>query len=208
MARSARAQSAPTSSLRDRLRDRAGRSRTAWPFRACRGAGPSSDIRRGSSRPRVSSRYSNLNSSWVTMTSPSMPITSVMLVVRREPSRRRLTWTMRSTESAIWRLIASFGILMSRHHHHVFHTRQAFARAVGVERRHRAVVAGVHGRQEVETLLAANFAEDDAVGTHTQRVDDEVADGDRALALRGSAGGFRAAASAAAEAEARPRLRW
>jgi hypothetical protein len=61
----------------------------------------------------VSSRYSNLNSSWVTMTSPSMPITSVMLVVRREPSRRRFTWTMRSTESAIWRLIASFGILMS-----------------------------------------------------------------------------------------------
>jgi|GEM_PF-3910285 len=61
----------------------------------------------------VSSRYSNLNSSWVTMTSPSMPITSVMFVVRREPSRRRLTWTMRSTESAIWREIASFGTLMS-----------------------------------------------------------------------------------------------
>ena len=51
----------------------------------------------------LSSRYSNLNSSCVTMTSPSMPITSVMLVVRREPSRRRLTWTMRSTDSAIWR---------------------------------------------------------------------------------------------------------
>ena len=30
--------------------DTAGRSRTAWPFRACRGAGPSSDIRRRSSR--------------------------------------------------------------------------------------------------------------------------------------------------------------
>ena len=32
--------------VRGRTRDRAGRSRTAWPCRACRGAGPSSDIRR------------------------------------------------------------------------------------------------------------------------------------------------------------------
>ncbi len=60
-----------------------------------------------------SSRYSNLNSSCVTITSPSIPMTSVMLVVRREPSRRRLTWTMISTLSAIWRLMASLGILMS-----------------------------------------------------------------------------------------------
>src|SRR4051794_41710848 len=47
------------------------------------------------------------------MTSPSIPITSVMLVVRREPSRRRFTCTIRSTESAIWREIASLGTLMS-----------------------------------------------------------------------------------------------
>src|SRR4029079_4008982 len=49
---------------------------------------------------------------------------------------------------------------------------------------------GVHRRQEVETLLAANLAEDDAVGAHTQRVDDEVADGNRALALEVGRPGF------------------
>jgi hypothetical protein len=59
-----------------------------------------------------------------------------------------------------------------------------------VERRHRAVVTRVHGGQKVETLLAADFAEDDAVGAHTQRVDDEVADGDRALAFEVGRAGF------------------
>jgi hypothetical protein len=52
------------------------------------------------------------------------------------------------------------------------------------QRAHRAVVAGVHGGEHVETLGAADFAQDDAVGAHTQRVDDEIADGDRALASR------------------------
>ena len=51
-------------------------------------------------------------------------------------------------------------------------------------------MAGVHRRQEIEALLAADFAEDDAIGTHTQRVDDEIADGDRALALEVGRAGF------------------
>ena len=51
--------------------------------------------------------------SWIPMISPSMPITSVTLVTRREPSRRRLIWMIMSTESAICFEIASFGILMS-----------------------------------------------------------------------------------------------
>src|SRR5205823_9667838 len=42
---------------------------------------------------------------------------------------------------------------------------------------------GVHSGEQVEALAAANFAEDDAVRAHTQSVDDEVADGDRALAF-------------------------
>ena len=42
-----------------------------------------------------------------------MPITSVTLVTRRLPSRRRLTWMIMSTLSAIWRLIASLGTLIS-----------------------------------------------------------------------------------------------
>ena len=35
------------------------------------------------------------------MTSPSMPITSVTWVMRREPSRRRAAWMMTSTEPTI-----------------------------------------------------------------------------------------------------------
>ena len=49
------------------------------------------------------------------------------------------------------------------------------ARRVGVDRRHRAVMAGVHRLQHVEGLGAAHLADDDAVGAHAQRVADELA---------------------------------
>ena len=49
--------------------------------------------------------------------------------------------------------------------------------------RHRTFVAGVHGLQHVEGLLAATLAEDDAVGTHAQRVLHELALADFALAF-------------------------
>ena len=54
---------------------------------------------------------------------------------------------------------------------------------VGVDRRERAVVAGVHRLQHVERLGAANLADDDPVGAHAQGVAHEVADRDLALAL-------------------------
>ena len=82
------------------------------------------------------------------------------------------------------------GHLDVRHHDHVFHTREAFARGVAVQRRHRAVMAGVHRGEQIEALRSTNFAQDDAVRTHTQRVDDEVANGDRALALEVRRTGF------------------
>ena len=44
-------------------------------------------------------------------------------------------------------------------------------------------MAGVHGLQHVEGLLAAALAEDDAVGPHAQRVLDEIALADFAVAL-------------------------
>src|SRR5690606_21021849 len=54
-------------------------------------------------------------------------------------------------------------------------TGEGFARRVGVQRAHRAVVAGVHGLQQVERLAAADFADDDPLGTHTQAVLDQIA---------------------------------
>ena len=53
-----------------------------------------------------------------------------------------------------------------------------------MQRAHRAVMAGVHGLQQVERLGSAHFADDDPLGTHTQAVPDQVAHGDLALAFQ------------------------
>ena len=82
--------------------------------------------------------------------------------------------------------------LEAGHRHHVLEPRQRVARGVGVDRAHRAVVAGVHRLQHVDRFLAADLAEDDAVGPHAQRVLDEVAHGDLALALDVGGAGLEA----------------
>src|SRR3546814_5060425 len=64
------------------------------------------------------------------------------------------------------------------HQDHVFHTAQALAGAVGVERTHGAIMAGVQCGQQIKALRAADFAKDDTIRTHTQGVLDEVANGD------------------------------
>ena len=72
-------------------------------------------------------------------------------------------------------------------------TGQGVARAVGVDRRQRAVVAGVHRLQHVHGLGAAALADDDPVGPHAQRVADQVADGDLTPCPRCWAGGTSSA---------------
>jgi hypothetical protein len=125
------------------------------------------------------------------MTSPSMPITSVMWVMRREPSRRRCAWMMTSIdEQIISRRV--FEGSEAAHGDHRFDTAQAFARGVGVERAHRAVMAGIHRLQQVEGLGSAHFADDDALGPHTQAVLDEVAHRDLPVALDIGRPGFEA----------------
>ena len=52
-----------------------------------------------------------------------------------------------------------------------------------MQRRDRSLVAGVHRLQHVEALGATNLTDDDPVGTHAQRVADEIADRDLAAAL-------------------------
>ena len=69
------------------------------------------------------------------------------------------------------------------HQHHGLEAGERVARAVGVHRADRAVVAGVHRLQHVERRGVADLADDDAVGAHAQRVADQVADRDLALAL-------------------------
>src|SRR4051812_46172201 len=62
-------------------------------------------------------------------------------------------------------------------------THQALARVVGVDRRHRAIVSGVHGLEHVQRLSPTTLADDDPVGTHTETALHELADGHRALAF-------------------------
>ena len=75
------------------------------------------------------------------------------------------------------------GQLVAGHQHHRLDAGERVARRVGVHRGERAVVARVHRLEHVERLRAAALADDDPVGPHAQRVADEVADRDRALAL-------------------------
>src|ERR1700733_5885512 len=69
------------------------------------------------------------------------------------------------------------------HGNHGFQSAQSIARRVGVNRGQRAIVPCVHGLQHVERFLTANLTDDDAVGAHTQSVDDELTLLDDALAF-------------------------
>ena len=69
------------------------------------------------------------------------------------------------------------------HQHEHLEPVQRVTRRVRVDRRERSVVAGVHRLEHVERLGAADLADDDPVGPHAERVANEVADADLALAL-------------------------
>src|SRR5690606_32559150 len=69
------------------------------------------------------------------------------------------------------------------HQHHRLDTGEGVTGAVGVDRGQRPIVAGVHRLEHVERLGATTLTDDDPVGTHTQGIADQVADGDRTLAL-------------------------
>ena len=70
-----------------------------------------------------------------------------------------------------------------RHHHHRLQARQRVAGGVGVDGRHRPVVAGVHRLQHVQGLGAADLAHQDAVGPHAEAVAQQLPDRELALAL-------------------------
>ncbi len=117
------------------------------------------------------------------MTSPSMPTTSVIVTIRRLPSRSRVWWTIRSIALATCSRIARTGRSTPAISTIVSSRESASRGRVGVHGGDRAVVAGVHRLQHVEGGAVADLADDDAVGPHPQRVADEVADGDLAPAL-------------------------
>ena len=60
-----------------------------------------------------------------------------------------------------------------------FEPEECVERFVGMTRRQRSVVAGVHRLDECQHLVAAHFADDDAIGSQPQRRTDEVGHRDR-----------------------------
>lgn len=75
------------------------------------------------------------------------------------------------------------GQIQPGHADHVFEPCQRIARAIGMHRRQRALVTGIHRLQHVERFGAAHFAENDAVRAHAQRIAYQRALCDLALAL-------------------------
>ena len=125
----------------------------------------------------------NKKISCMAITSCSMPVISEIDVTRRLPSVSRVTW-MHDVDGGrdllAHRLV---GNVQVRHCDHRVEAIQRVARAVGVDGRQAAVVAGVHRLEHVQRFLAAHLADDDAVGSHTQCVDHELPLTDRPLAL-------------------------
>ena len=140
--------------------------------------------------------------------SPSIPVTSVMLVTRRVPSLMREHCTRMWTAAAICCRIAVRCMLALASVTITSRREIASRGAVRVDRRQRAVVARVHRLQHVERFLAAHLAHDDPVRPHTQAVDQQLPLPHRALCLRDSPGAFPAAPRAAASTAVRPHLRW
>ena len=125
------------------------------------------------------------------ITSPSMPQTSETWVTRRPPSR-----CTGDLDDQIDRAddLGADGLGRQAHvaHlNHIFDAGQCVAGVVGMDRRHAAVVAGVHRLQHVESLAAADFTDDDAIGAHPQGVANEFALIDFALALQAVGPGFQ-----------------
>ena len=127
--------------------------------------------------------FSNTKISCMVITSPSMPVISEMLrdLARAVAEARLLDDQLdRRRDLLPHRPLRQVG---RAHRDHRLDAGQRIARRVGVDGGQRAVVAGVHRLQHVERFLAADLADDDAVGTHTQGVDHQLALADGALAF-------------------------
>ena len=106
-----------------------------------------------------------------------------MLVTLRVPSFRRATCTIRSSARRDLLADGADRQVDAGHQDHRLEAGERVARGVGVDRGHRAVVAGVHRLEHVERLAAADLADDDAVGPHTQEFRTRSRDRDLALAF-------------------------
>src|SRR5687768_4559400 len=75
------------------------------------------------------------------------------------------------------------GQIEARHEHHRLDPGERIAWRVGVDGAERPIVTRVHGLEHVESLSAANLADDDAIRSHAERVAYELSNRDLALPL-------------------------
>ncbi len=85
-----------------------------------------------------------------------------------------------------------FGQIHIAHGHHGFESGDGVAGGVGVDGGHGPFVTGVHGLEHVKGFFAADFADDDAVGAHTETVDKQLPLLDGALTFNIGGAGFKA----------------
>src|SRR5271165_591432 len=85
-----------------------------------------------------------------------------------------------------------FGHIHVAHGDHRFEPGDGIAWGVGVNGGHGAFVAGIHGLEHVEGFFTAHLADDDAIGAHTQAVDEKLTLADGALAFNVGGAGFEA----------------
>jgi len=111
-----------------------------------------------------------------------MPVISATLTMRRMPPRRRDCWTIRWMAAPIVSN-GSRGKVLPGLEHQRLETDKGLVRVVGVQRRHRAIVAGVHRLEHVQGFTATALTDDDVIGPHTQTALDELPNRHRALAL-------------------------
>jgi hypothetical protein len=70
------------------------------------------------------------------------------------------------------------------HQHHHFKARKRVSGGIGVDRCERTLMPRVHCLEHVECLAATTLTDNDSVGTHTQRIADEVTNRDGAPPLK------------------------
>src|SRR5439155_11169911 len=138
--------------------------------------------RRPCTLPSMYAVCSKTNTSWRTMASPSMPWTSVTLVILRDPSLPRdLHDDVERARDLL--LDGAGGQVDAGHEAHGLEPGEHVARRVRVTGRQRADVARAHGLEHRERLATADLTHDHALRAHTEGAPHQVHDRDLALAL-------------------------
>ena len=69
------------------------------------------------------------------------------------------------------------------HQHHGFQSSQRIAGTISMNGCQTSVMPGIHRLQHVQSLTAANFADDNSIGPHAQSIDNQIARHDTSMSF-------------------------